>query len=262
MKIFTWMQNKFSGRHGIKKPSFTIDQMLQEPQKEELSDYHHGLLAIGTFGEHNLKDDQVRRNLEGNLSSSEDHLQDLTLEELGKLLKGLNLLLHEQVESTCCKESEAINLQLLDRESSLEAGLLKVDINSCLDESKSKDSSLQRSTSIILKRGKYIGSDNIKAAIGKKSLSFLLKKIFVCRSGFSPAPNLRDQLPELRMEKILRAMLHKKIYPQSSSKALSMKKYLENRLMPKSAAEDELNDKSNNGSKWLNTDSEYIVLEI
>lgn len=35
-----------------------------------------------------------------------------------------------------------------------------------------------------------------------------------------------------------------------------MKKYLENRHMPKSAAEDEVNDKSNNGSKWLNTDSE------
>lgn len=51
-------------------------------------------------------------------------------------------------------------------------------------------------------------------------------------------------------------MLHKKIHPQSSSKALSMEKYLENRHMPKSAAEDELNDKSNNGSKWLNTDSE------
>ncbi|KAL4613817.1 hypothetical protein ACB092_07G008300 [Castanea dentata] len=261
MKIFTWMQNKFSGRHGNKKPSFTTDQMLQEPQKEELSDYHHGLLAIGTFGEHNLKDDQLRRNLEGNLSSSEDHLQDLTLEELGKLQKALNLLLHEQVESTCSKESETTNLQLLDRESSLEANL-KVDINSYFDESKSKDSSLQRSTSIVLNRGKDIGSDNIKGAICKKSLFFLLKKIFVCRSGFSPAPNLRDQLPELRMEKILRAMLHKKIYPQSSSNALSMKKYLENRHIPKSAAEDELNDKFNNGSKWLNTDSEYIVLEI
>ncbi|KAK9989864.1 hypothetical protein SO802_030103 [Lithocarpus litseifolius] len=183
MKIFTWMQNKFSGRHGIKKPSFTIDQMLEEPQKEELSDYHYGLLAIGTFGKHNLKDDQVRRNLEGNLSSSEDHLQDLTLEELGKLQKDLNLLLHEQVQSTCSKESEATNLQLLDRESSLEAGL-----------------------------------------------------------------------------KILRAMLHKKICPHSSSKALSMKKYLENRHMPKSAAEDELNDESNNGSKWLNTDSELLKM--
>lgn len=177
--------------------------MLQEPQNEELRDYHHGLLAIGTFGEHNLKDDQVRRNLEGNLSSSEDHLQDLTLEELGKLLKDLNLLLHEQVESTCSEESEATNLQLLDRESSLEAGL-KVDVNSYFDESKIKDSSLQRSTSIVLNRGKDIGSDNIKGAIGKKSLSFLLKKIFVCRSGFSPAPSLRDQLPELRMEKVMR----------------------------------------------------------
>lgn len=179
--------------------------MLQEPQKEELSDYHHGLLAIGTFGEHNLKDDQVRRNLEGNLSSSEDNLQDLTLEELGKLQKDLNLLLHEQVESTCSKESEATNLQLLDRESSLEAGL-KVDINSYSDESKSKDSSLQLSTSIVLNRGKDIGSDNIKGGISKKSLSFLLKKIFVCRSGFSPAPSLRDQLLELRMEKVLRRL--------------------------------------------------------
>jgi hypothetical protein len=184
--------------------------MLQEPQKEEFSDYHHGLLAIGTFGEYNLKDiDQERsNNLEGNLSSSQDHLQDLTLEELGKLQKEFNLLFHEQVESTnCSTESEATNLQLdklLDRESSLEADQRVLDSNSYSDEPKSRDSSLQRSTSIVLNRGKdHICSDNTnKGSIGKKSLYFLLEKMFVCRSGFTPTPSLRDPLPESRMEKV------------------------------------------------------------
>ncbi|WVZ12285.1 hypothetical protein V8G54_016815 [Vigna mungo] len=38
----------------------------------------------------------------------------------------------------------------------------------------------------------------------KKSISFLLKKMFVCRNGFSPIPSLRDtlQLQESRMKKV------------------------------------------------------------
>ncbi|KAK8654744.1 hypothetical protein V6N13_107344 [Hibiscus sabdariffa] len=97
--------------------------------------------------------------------------------------------------------------------------------------------------------------------IGKKSLSFLLKKMFVCTSGFSqsPAPCLRDPIPESSMEKILRNILQKKIYPQSSSPRLYTKKPLESSHVPKIANGDE---KPDNGSKWVKTDSEYIVLEM
>ncbi|KAK8523262.1 hypothetical protein V6N13_113210 [Hibiscus sabdariffa] len=97
--------------------------------------------------------------------------------------------------------------------------------------------------------------------IGKKSLSFVLKKMFVCTSGFSqsPAPCLRDPIPESSMEKILRNIIQKKIYPQSCSPRLYTKKPLESSHVPKIANGDE---KPDDGSKWVKTDSEYIVLEI
>jgi hypothetical protein len=146
------------------------------------------LLAIGTLGNKNLKDHHPERsiNLEGNPSSSQDdHLQEFTSEELGKLQNELNLLLH------CSVESEATNHHQLDK--SLDR------------ESNSKDSSIQRSTSNIVlnSTGKDdVCLENTKGGIGKKSLSFVLKKMFVCRSGLPPAPSLRDPLTESRMEKV------------------------------------------------------------
>ncbi|GKE66873.1 hypothetical protein Tco_1521034, partial [Tanacetum coccineum] len=68
---------------------------------------------------------------------------------------------------------------------------------------------------------------------GKKSISFLLKKIFVCSSGFPTIPSLRDPLPESRMEKILRAMLKNKINPQHSQASSGRKKGLMNFLIRK-----------------------------
>jgi hypothetical protein len=135
--------------------------MLQEPQ---LSDKHHGLLAIGTLGNNNLKEDPERSNNvdERNSSSSQDHLQEFTSEELGKLQKELNLLLD-------------------------------------IDESNS-------SKDIVLNSGKDVCLENKKGGdIGKKSLSFVLKKMFVCRStaGLAPARSLRDPLTESRMEKVI-----------------------------------------------------------
>lgn len=179
--------------------------MVQEAQ---FSDKHHGLLAIGTLGNNNLKQDPARSiNLDrGNSSSSQDHdhLQDqFTFEELGKLeneLKDL-LLLHKQVDEsiTCSAESEPTtnNYHQLDK---------------LLDrESNSKDTSLQRSTSNIglNSSGKdHVCWENTKA-IGKKSLSFVLKKMFfVCRNGLAPAPTLRDPLTESRMEKVIKYSIY------------------------------------------------------
>ena len=57
-------------------------------------------------------------------------------------------------------------------------------------------------------------------------------------------------------QQILRAILHKKIYPQSTSPNATAKKYLENKYMAKTDNEDELIDKANEGNKWVKTDSE------
>lgn len=65
---------------------------------------------------------------------------------------------------------------------------------------------------------------------------------------------------------IMRAILHKKmkIHPQSSSAALSSKKYLMNRTVntPVSANGDDFNDNAENGSKWVKTDSECKFLYV
>lgn len=51
-----------------------------------------------------------------------------------------------------------------------------------------------------------------KTVNGMKSVTFLLKKMFVCSSGFAPTPNLRDTLPESRMEKVNKFKLYIQFY--------------------------------------------------
>ncbi|GAB2267525.1 hypothetical protein Dimus_002505 [Dionaea muscipula] len=103
----------------------------------------------------------------------------------------------------------------------------------------------------------------------KKSLSFLLEKAFAWRSGFAPGPGFRDPLsyPESRMDKILRAIISKKIHPQNSCHTMSRKKRLVGRCISRlknDGGDDNSDDlhEGNNGSKWVKTDTEYIVLEI
>ncbi|KAF2304136.1 hypothetical protein GH714_027989 [Hevea brasiliensis] len=151
----------------------------------------------------------------------------------------------------------------------IESDTEKLAVGKLLNENPSseeddKDCHFQGSSIAILGRGRGIFSvDNTGSAIKRKSLSFLLKKMLVCRGGFTPTPSLRDQVPESRMEKMLRAVLHKKVYPQNPSSNSSAKKYLENKHKPRSVdREDDRNHKDDEGSKWVKTDSEYIVLEI
>ncbi|KAL9441976.1 hypothetical protein AB3S75_020475 [Citrus x aurantiifolia] len=231
------MQNKLSGIHSSKKPdllsslsanSRDADCVQKESCKEEFVEWTHGLLAIGTIGNVNLKD------------LDHDSVQDPTPdEEVATLQNEVNLILHEPEDS-------------------------EVD-----DETTINDSNPRTTTAAAFSSaGKDISFDSTKSTgvISSKSLSFLLKKMIACRSGFAPAPSLKDPVSESQMEKIMRAILHKKmkIYPQSSGTALSSKKYLKSRTVntPESANEDDFNEDAENGSKWVKTDSEYIVLEI
>ncbi|XVF35155.1 hypothetical protein REPUB_Repub18cG0120600 [Reevesia pubescens] len=240
MKIFSWVHNKLTSKKSNSNISAN-HHIIQQPCKEEFSDWPHGLLAIGTFG-NKIKQETEKANLQENCPSPQDHLHGLTPEEVGKLQKELNLIFHEHVGQTSPE---------------------KWNCSACSDDSNNKDDHLHCSTSLVHSKGKDICLDNSKGgAIGQKSLSFLLKKMFFCRSGFSsPAPSLRDPIMESRMEKMLRTILYKKIYPQNSSPKLSTKKSLESHI-PKTANRDEKVEKSDDGSKWIKTDSEYIVLEI
>ncbi|XP_055960686.1 protein DEEPER ROOTING 1 [Mercurialis annua] len=246
--IFSWMQNKFNARLGTNKLNpisvhcklilLSFAQFQKEPaaRKEEFSDWPHELLAIGTFGSnHNaIKEENIKPNFVQE-NQSQHHLEQLTPEEVQKIQNELNLLLHKQDGST------------------------SVNGNSILEDD---EEDCSRNNIVVGRSGRGLYVDNTNNnAINKKSFSILLKKMFVCRGGFAPTPSPRDQIPESRLEKILRAILHKKIYPQnpssSSSSSSTAKKYLENKHNSDSDDEDD-----NNRSKWVKTDSEYIVLEI
>ncbi|KAL1547835.1 hypothetical protein AAHA92_16146 [Salvia divinorum] len=178
---------------------------------EEFSDWPNALLAIGTFGnnaepENCDKMEQVVEREELTLAMNDD--ENLSVEQL---------------------------INCLRRGGGDEGG---------------GDRSLERQGSLVERSGKDIKSDKRNRGIGKRSLSFLLKKELLCGGGFAAAPPIiRDPLPDLRidqstMEKILRAMLHKKIYPQRPT---TPKKCLD-------MGEEE--DTTTHGSKWDKTDSE------
>lgn len=178
------------------------DHAKQEP-REEFSDWPHGLLAIGTFG--NNKEitqslDNQNTQEEDDPSSSEE-IADFTPEEIGKLQKELIKLLRKKPNVE--KEISELPLdRFLNCPSSLEVDR-RISNALCSESSGDKEEDIEKTLSVILDKCKDICADKSKkAAIGKKSISFLLKKIFVCRSGFAPSPSLRDTLQESRMEKV------------------------------------------------------------
>jgi len=185
----------------------------KEEGREEFSDWPDGLLAIGTFG--NNKEGIEKRISTTEDPSSSDQIPDFTPEEIGKLQKELTKLLRQKPKV----EKEIAHLPLdrfLNCPSSLEVdrrisnALYSDSENKDDDEEEEKqereeeEDDIEKTLSVILGKFKEICAKNSKKAIGKKSISFLLKKMFVCTSGFAPTPSLRDtlQLQESRMEKV------------------------------------------------------------
>ncbi|KHN16376.1 hypothetical protein glysoja_033780 [Glycine soja] len=269
LQFLSWMQNKIGGKQDIRKPNtYTATNDAKLVPREELSDWPDGLLAIGTFGNNNEVKEKTEKNILREDPSSSEEIADFTPEEIGKLKKELTKLLRQKPNIV---EKEIAELPLdrfLNCPSSLEVDRRISNVLGSDSEDKDKDEEkeeerekeeeeedIEKTLSVILGKFKEICANNSKKAIGKKSISFLLKKMFVCRSGFAPAPSLRDtlQLQESRMEKLLRTILHKKINSQHSSRALSLKKRLEDRKMPK---EDEA--ENDDGCKWVKTDSECM----
>ncbi|CAN1827483.1 Protein DEEPER ROOTING 1 [Linum perenne] len=242
-----------------------VDFKNQEP-REEFSDWPHGLLAIGTFGNtENKEDERVEHHIdkEDPVTSLPDDLHGFTPEEIEKLQKELTKLLSKKPNHN--KEKELIANLPLDRflncPSSLEVDRrLSIGVAS---RSIKEEDDIERTISVILGRCKDIQAKKKgNKAIGKKSISFLLKKMFVCSSGFGPQPSLRDTLAESRMEKLLRTMLHKKMNPQNGgSRASSMKRYIGGQSMSSEVDQEQEEDQRRHktaadGSKWVKTDSE------
>lgn len=178
-----------------------IDNSQQEPSKDELSDWPHGLLAIGTFGEKNVKEIPKSCNLQTR-NHSQDHYKDITRQEVGNLKKDLNGILDRQVpESNSADELETHNI-LLDKifKSMSNSNTERTSSYTVSDDIGDEDSSLQRiNGTVLMDRGKDNRLDNTKNAIKKESLTFLLKKML--KSDITSTPNLRDTPPEARLEK-------------------------------------------------------------
>lgn len=278
------------------------------------------MLTIGTFGKKDLPDNRERQGLEDESQSlSQELAAEFTPEEVEKLQAELANLLTRKPASKV--DGEIANLPLdrfLNCPSSLEVDrrLSSTLCSDLINKEEEDEEDIDRTIQVILGRCRDACMESNKKSIGKKSVSFLLKKMFVCRSGFAPTPGLRDTLPESRMEKVifvnlvafnflpsiyliikfifcdhiikrklnfgvsysinqiplyiicflmviygkvqlLRTMLSKKVYAQNSSRASSMKKYIEDTQMPSMRKQDEIEDKSNDQkSKWVKTDSE------
>lgn len=255
MKIFNWIQSKINGKQSTYKsnPVGVTHHMLHQSCNEEFSDWPNELLAIGTFG--SLKD--------GGKLKQQD--QSLTAEEVGQLHKELKHLFPDE-------ESSPLSAKLgskkdLDKFFGCLPNLVDDDHRVV----ENKDTIFERSNSLV--QGKAPQSaqlENTNNGISKKSLSYLLKKTLFCSAGFAahtPHP-LRDpqsKFEKSRMEKILRAILHKKIYPQATSPrgTTRRKRYLHNTCVIESDSEDETFDSTvKDGSKWDKSDSDFIVLEI
>ncbi|KAK7294468.1 hypothetical protein RJT34_17357 [Clitoria ternatea] len=258
-KFFSWMQNKLGGKQDNRKPNTSSTYHAKQEPREEFSDWPHGLLAIGTFGNNKeIKESLENQDAQEDPSSSEE-IPDFTPEEIGKLQKELTKLLRRKPNVE--KENSELPLdRFLNCPSSLEVD--RRISNALCSESDDKEEVIEKTLSVILDKCKDICADNRSKSIGKKSISFLLKKMFVCRSGFAPTPSLRDTLQESRMEKLLRTILHKKIYTQgqNSSRASLIKKCIEDKKMTRKRTEDESEDRTDDGCKWVKTDSEWQLM--
>ncbi|KAL9224646.1 hypothetical protein vseg_000663 [Gypsophila vaccaria] len=248
MQLFSWVQNKLSGNQSISKPPHIIHPCHKREHKEEFSDWPNGFLSIGTLFNKSVKDDSKDDH-----NDAKENDQKLTSDEVIQLQKELNALILS-TDLDCLSSFEAEN----------DSGL------SSNAEGRDQEETDEQNYTIVLNSSvKDVCFDSKNSnAIRKKSLSFILKKMFVCGGGFGPTYSLRDPTmlpPTSRMNKILRALLRKKIYPQTHC---PRNKSLESRQAGRSNLNDDDDNDDNfylegsDSSKWVKTDTEYIVLEI
>lgn len=183
------------------------DHKKQE-SREEFSDWPNGLLAIGTFGNNN-NNEQIKSNPHCQEQEQEkddnNEVTDFTPEEIGNLHRELNKLLRQEPNNA---EKEIADLPLdkfLNCPSSLVVDR-RISNSMCGDSDDKDDEDVEKRLRIILGKCKDVCGDNGKKAIGKKPISYILKKLFVCRSGIVTPPNPKDILQESKLEKVCIAL--------------------------------------------------------
>lgn len=187
------------------------------------------MLTIGTFGNRDLRvnKQEIDQKVETEVVPQEDEctspdFSEFTSEEVGKLQKELTKLLSRKPAALKPEEQPTIADLPLDRflncPSSLEVDRTASNRFSTYSDDKDEEE-IDRTIRIILGRCKDVCEKKKNKTIGKKSLSFLFKKVFACTSGFDPTPSLRDPFQESRMEKV------RSLYESRSSCTLNKDTY-------------------------------------
>ncbi|KMZ60471.1 hypothetical protein ZOSMA_59G00310 [Zostera marina] len=256
MKIFNWVKDKvINGRLSEKQKKnkkdkeISDDQLPAERCKEEMSDWTNGLLSIGTFGNNSgFTGDSQRytssetsgfsgftgdsqRYASSERSSCSQGLSNFTMEEVNKLQKELTRQLNGN--SNLGKNLEIEQIAVVD-----------------------DDDYICQDTNLVSK------SEDSTTKMKRKHLTFLLKKMFVCGGGFAKVPGLKYPVPETRMEKLLRTILKMKMNSSASSTSAKFLSVRKNNNNKKKNGMEEMEEITENGCRWVKTDSEYIVLEI
>ncbi|KAI3913449.1 hypothetical protein MKW98_003928 [Papaver atlanticum] len=285
--------------------------VMPERRNDEFSDWPNGLLAIGTFGynstdhtkagqeslsssskTHGRSDCKDSQTTEQEISPSslseilgDDNLEDFTPKEVEILQEELKKLLSRKPKPALTEEEEqcrtlsgrrGVKLFNLPLDKFLNCPLsLEVERKVNDDNDFPCQRKLRPSLSVIPNMGKGSCPKRNKSQ-KKKSIYLLLKKMFVCRSGFPPPapPSFSDSIPESQIEKLLREIIKENLYcPKTSPTRPTTSKFLQingNYYLETDKEDDGKGDddeqqqkqKINDGCKWDETDDDYIVLEI
>lgn len=279
MRILSWVQNKFQERQEKKRLDAVVKSAhlphcsLPDDPKEGSKDWPQSLLAIGTFGNTEIKEESHSAHHFQCIDHPSKDVFDFGVEEFNQLKQELKKLLSIKSKSNSKYSSGSNGSEIMEEGKGNMPLNRFLNFPSRLGVDKTLSTSLESLASdnngdispstkmILVSKVKDMLLENPKA-LKKKSISFVIKRMFVCSSGFAPTPNLRDPIPESRMEKMLRAILTKKIHQQSSASKKCIESKSTEETQEKAQAGEEGDDKGKDKCKWVKTDSDFIVLEI
>lgn len=156
------------------------DPSLLEFQKESINSLP-SLLAIGTLGSDEFTKDEQRIDS----SENKSFLQNL-----------IDVIPEEQDLTQLSPKTNGDGSQIVVLQNDIDPKLC----NEPNDEDNDTDMLLNKKQ-LTLNRTKHMLSENCNL-IKQKSISFIVKNMFICRSGFTPAPKLTNPVPESKMEKV------------------------------------------------------------
>ncbi|XP_037437969.1 uncharacterized protein LOC119305586 isoform X1 [Triticum dicoccoides] len=244
MKIFSWMANKISGKQEASRfpasSSGPSRSKVPDCRNDEFSDWPQSLLAIGTFGNKQIEEVAQVQDASEDGQSMQDAIK-FTEEEVDKIQKEFAMILasKDQTETHDPHDDD------------------QVASHKNVDESINEKHRDQLFNKIVISKAK--DSPGKKASTLKPRSVASLLKLLMRKGGFASAvPDPRNSFPQSRMEKLLKAILQKKIHPQNSS-ALVPRRHLDwkpDEQEINECLEDALRDLDDDGAKWVKTDSD------